>query len=69
MLLLGVVELEVDVVLMEGFNVKVLDEELGLCEKGFISVVLVSLGYSGVDDFNVKLLKLCLVVEIIFIDL
>jgi nitroreductase/dihydropteridine reductase len=68
-LLLGAAELEVDAVPMEGFNAKVLDEELGLREKGFTSVVLVSLGYSGADDFNAKLPKSRLAAETVFTDL
>ncbi|MCP1574273.1 dihydropteridine reductase [Herbaspirillum rubrisubalbicans] len=68
-LLLGAAELEVDAVPMEGFNAKVLDEELGLREQGFTSVVLVGLGYSGADDFNAKLPKSRLAAETIFTDL
>lgn len=68
-LLLGAAELEVDAVPMEGFNAKVLDEELGLREKGYTSVVLVGLGYSGADDFNAKLPKSRLAAETVFTDL
>lgn len=68
-LLLGAAALEVDAVPMEGFNAKVLDEELGLREQGLTSVVLVGLGYSGADDFNAKLPKSRLAAETVFTEL
>ncbi|BCG19783.1 hypothetical protein HLBS07_36350 [Vibrio alginolyticus] len=39
---------------IEGFDPKVLDEEFGLREKGYTSVVIVPLGYHAEDDFNAK---------------
>lgn len=55
--LLGVAELGIDAVPMEGFDAKVLDEELGLREKGFTSIGIVSVGYHAESDFNAKLPK------------
>lgn len=46
-----------------------LNEEFGLIEKGFNSVVIVLLGFYSEDDFNVKLFKLCWLVEVVFIEL
>ena len=56
-LLLGAAALDIDACPMEGFDVKALDEALGLTERGLTGVVLVALGYSGADDFNAKLPK------------
>lgn len=56
-LLLGASALNVDAVPIEGFDATILDEELGLREKGYTSVVLISLGYHSEDDFNAKLPK------------
>lgn len=55
--LLGVAALGIDAVPMEGIDIKALDEELGLREKGFSSIVMVGLGYRSEDDFNAKLPK------------
>lgn len=60
MLLLVVGVYGIDVMLMEGFDVVVLDVEFGLVECGLISVVLVVLGYGSEVNFNVYLLKLWL---------
>ncbi len=49
-LLLGASTLEIDAVPIEGF----VDEEFGLREKGYTSVVIVPLGYHAEDDFNAK---------------
>jgi nitroreductase/dihydropteridine reductase len=68
-LLLGASALEVDACPMEGFDAKVLDEELGLRVKGFTSVVLVGLGHSGEGDFNKALPKSRLPAETIFTDI
>ena len=54
---LGVAELGIDSVIMEGFDKKTLDEEFGLREKGFTSTIVVSLGYHSDNDFNAKLPK------------
>ncbi|ELV8718340.1 TPA: oxygen-insensitive NAD(P)H nitroreductase [Vibrio vulnificus] len=56
-LLLGASAMEIDAVPIEGFDAKALDEEFGLREKGFTSVVIVPLGYHSEDDFNAKLPK------------
>lgn len=50
--LLGVASLGIDATPMEGIDMKVLDEEFGLREKGFTSLVAVSLGYRAESDFN-----------------
>lgn len=55
--LLGVAALGLDAVAMEGIDRKVLDEELGLREKGFTSSVVVAVGYHKDGDFNKDLPK------------
>ncbi len=65
-LLLGSAALGIDAVPMEGFDVKVLNEELGLTEKGFTAVALVPLGYKANDDFNAQLPKSRLSEEEVF---
>lgn len=50
--LLGVASLEIDATPMEGIDVKALDEEFGLREQGYTSLVAVSLGYRADSDFN-----------------
>ncbi|WEF34582.1 oxygen-insensitive NAD(P)H nitroreductase [Pseudoduganella chitinolytica] len=62
-LLLGAATLEVGATPMEGFDAEILDKELGLREKGYTASVIVSLGYSGAEDFNAKLPKSRLPVE------
>ena len=56
-LLLGAATLGIDAVAMEGFDAKVLDEELGLSEKGYTPVCIVTLGYHSDSDFNATLPK------------
>lgn len=56
-LLLGVAALGIDAVPMEGFDSKVLDEELGLTEKGLKSLLVIPVGYRAEDDFNASLPK------------
>lgn len=56
-LLLGAATLEIDATPIEGFDPRILDEELGLHEKGLSSVVLTALGYHSPDDFNATLPK------------
>ncbi len=68
-LLLGASTFDVDACPMEGFDTKILDLELGLREKGFSSVVLVGLGYSGDGDFNKMLPKSRLDAEVVFTDI
>lgn len=50
--LLGVASLKIDATPMEGIDVKALDEEFGLREKGFTALVAVSIGYRADSDFN-----------------
>jgi nitroreductase/dihydropteridine reductase len=56
-LLLGAATLEIDATPIEGFDPRILNEELGLCEQGLTSVVIAALGYRGADDFNARLPK------------
>ncbi|KGT86925.1 oxygen-insensitive NAD(P)H-dependent nitroreductase NfsB [Enterobacter cancerogenus] len=65
-LLLGAAMLGIDATPMEGFDQRELDQALGLREKGFTSVVLVSLGYRSGEDFNAALPKSRLPREEIF---
>ena len=65
-LLLGAASLGLDATPMEGFDFKKLDEELGLRDKGFTSLVVVSLGYRSESDFNAKLPKSRLPAEAVF---
>lgn len=56
--LLGASALGIDATPMEGIEISVLDEEFGLREKGYSSLVVVALGYSHPEaDFNAKLPK------------
>jgi nitroreductase/dihydropteridine reductase len=56
-LLLGAATLDIDATPIEGFDSRILNEELGLREKGLTSVVIAALGYRGADDFNAGLPK------------
>jgi nitroreductase / dihydropteridine reductase len=56
-LLLGAAALGIDATPIEGFDSRILNEELGLRDKGLTSVVLVALGYRSADDFNAALPK------------
>jgi nitroreductase/dihydropteridine reductase len=51
-LLLGTAMLEIDALPMEGIDLKAIDEEFDLHEKGFTAVAVVSLGYRKDSDFN-----------------
>lgn len=53
----------VDACPMEGFDARLLDAELGLCERGLTSLVLVALGYRSSADFNAGLAKARLPME------
>lgn len=64
--LLGVAALGIDAVPMEGIDMKALDEEFGLREKGYTALVMVGLGYRAEDDFNATLPKSRLTEEEIF---
>lgn len=56
--LLGVATLGIDATPMEGIENRVLDEEFGLREKGFTSLVAVALGYRDAEnDYNAALPK------------
>lgn len=55
--LLGLGVLGIDSIAMEGVNMKVLDEEFNLREKGFTASFVVALGYHASDDFNATLPK------------
>jgi nitroreductase/dihydropteridine reductase len=57
MLLFGAGALGIDACPIEGFDRAVLDEVLGLKERGLRAVVLAALGYRGDDDFNAALPK------------
>ncbi len=56
-LLLGAATLGIDAVPMEGADLKALDEEFDLRNKGYTAVAIVSLGYRNKDDFNAELPK------------
>ncbi|MFH2140181.1 MAG: oxygen-insensitive NAD(P)H nitroreductase [Pseudomonadota bacterium] len=56
-LLLGAAALEIDATPIEGFDPRILNEELGLREQGLTSVVIATLGYRSAEDFNAKLPK------------
>lgn len=56
-LLLGAAAMEIDATPIEGFDSRILNEELKLRDKGMTSVVLAALGYRSRDDFNAKLPK------------
>ena len=56
-LLLGAAALEIDATPIEGFDMRILNEELGLHEQGLTSVVIAALGYRSAEDFNAKLPK------------
>ncbi|MFI3251074.1 MAG: oxygen-insensitive NAD(P)H nitroreductase [Eubacteriales bacterium] len=55
--LLGSAAMGLDSIAMEGFDMKALDVEFGLREKGYTASVVVSLGYSAEDDYNKMLPK------------
>lgn len=56
--LLGVAALGIDATPMEGIDTAVLDQEIGLREQGFSSLVVVPIGYSDeAADFNAALPK------------
>ncbi|SEP66786.1 oxygen-insensitive NAD(P)H nitroreductase [Neolewinella agarilytica] len=65
-LLLGVAALGIDSVPMEGIDIKTIDQEFGLREKGYSAVGIVSLGFRKETDFNASLPKSRLSEEDIF---
>ena len=56
-LLLGAAHANIDACPIEGFDNLILDEELGLRDKGLTSSVIVALGYRSEGDFNANLPK------------
>lgn len=64
--LLGAAAYGLDATPIEGFDPKVMDAELGLRERGFTSVVVLSLGYRSEEDFNAGLGKSRLPVDRVF---
>jgi nitroreductase/dihydropteridine reductase len=67
--LLGVSAMDIDAVPIEGFDAKMLDEEFGLREKGYTSLVIVPIGYRSPHDFNAKLPKSRLSLEVTLTEL
>jgi nitroreductase/dihydropteridine reductase len=65
-LLQAAAALGIDACPMEGFDQVVLDQTLGLRQRGLRSVVLVALGYRSDADFNAQLPKSRLPVEQLF---
>ncbi len=55
--LLGVAALGLDALAMEGLDLKMIDEEFGLREKGFTASFAVAVGYRTDSDFNKDLPK------------
>lgn len=68
-LLLGAAAIGIDACPMEGFDAHILDEELGLRARGLTGVVIASLGYRSVDDFNAKVPKSRLPAEYLFTEI
>ncbi|MDR2710499.1 MAG: oxygen-insensitive NAD(P)H nitroreductase [Burkholderiales bacterium] len=68
-LLLSAAELELDATPIEGFDNVVLDNELGLRERGLVSSALVPVGYHGADDFNANVPKSRFPAEALFTDI
>jgi nitroreductase/dihydropteridine reductase len=56
-LLIGAAVLGIDATPIEGFDRTILDDALGLSDRGLKSVVLAALGYRSADDFNAALPK------------
>lgn len=68
-LLLGAATLGIDATPIEGFDPRILNDELGLRDKGLTSVVLAVLGYHSGEDFNATLPKSRLPVGAVISDL
>ncbi|MDI2112011.1 oxygen-insensitive NAD(P)H nitroreductase [Commensalibacter nepenthis] len=56
-LLLGAAALGIDATPIEGFDSAILDKELGLTAQGYMSLVVIALGYRADDDIFAKLPK------------
>lgn len=56
-LLFAAAAADIDACPMEGYDPRILDEELGLPARGLASVALVALGYRGAGDWNARLPK------------
>ena len=67
--LLGAGALGVDATPIEGFDAAVLNQTLGLHEKGLTATLIVSLGYRAEDDFNRKLPKSRLPLEAVLTEI
>lgn len=50
--LLAAAQLGIDATPMEGIDLKAINEEFGLPEKGYTALAVVSFGYRATDDFN-----------------
>lgn len=55
--LLGVAAMGLDAVPIEGFDAAILDEEFGLRDQGYTSLVVLPVGQHSVEDFNAALPK------------
>ena len=64
--LMAAAALGIDAVPMEGVDLKALDQEFGLTDKGYKAVAIVSFGYRANDDFNAALPKSRLEETVIF---
>ncbi len=51
--LLGVAAMGIDALPMEGVDLKALDEEFHLREKGYTSIAVIAIGYRDESDFNI----------------
>ena len=65
-LLLGASAMGIDACPIEGFNPAVLNEELGLRDKGYSASVIIALGYHADNDINQTLPKSRLPQDFIF---
>jgi nitroreductase/dihydropteridine reductase len=68
-LLLGASVLNIDACPIEGFDSTILNQVLGLREKGFTSSVIVALGHHAESDFNKHLPKSRLAQDVIFTEI
>ena len=68
-LLVGAAALGIDACPMEGFDPKILDQELGLRARGFTAAAVVALGGAAADDWNSRLPKSRLPADAIFTDI